>query len=156
MNVLALAGGAIQLVPDGSLIFHLVLIVLMVGLLNATLLKPINRILAARERRTTGSSAEAQKALTSASDKMRDYHQRLRDARTMGYSLLDEERRNAARDRDLKIAGVRAEAARSIDQEKQNIKRDEESARASLVVDARERAVEIGGRILGRSVSSSR
>jgi F0F1-type ATP synthase membrane subunit b/b' len=156
VNVLALAGGAIQLVPDGTLVFHFVLIVAMVGLLNATLLKPINRILAQRDRRAKGSSSEVQGALDIASDQMREYQRRLREARTSGYLLLDEERRNAARERDLKVAGVKAEVTRWLDQEKQSIKRDEEGAKARLTQDAKERAWEIGSRILGRSVGSSR
>ena len=152
--VLALAGGAIQLVPDGTLLFHLVLVVVMVGLLNATLLKPINRILAERERRTKGSSAEAQRVLESVHDKMREYHQQLREARTKGYSLLDEERRAASRERELKLTGVKGEVARWIDQEKQAVKRDEELARSSLMKDAETRAFEIAARILGRSANS--
>jgi F-type H+-transporting ATPase subunit b len=156
VNSLALAGGAIQLVPDGTLVFHLVLIVLMVGLLNATLLKPVNRILAERERRTKGSSGEAQSALLSASDKIGEYQRRLREARTTGYLLMDEERRNAAHERDLKVAGIKAEVIRWIDQEKQSVKRDEQGARASLIQDAKDRAFEISGRILGRSLGSSR
>ena len=155
MIVLALAGNAIQLVPDGTLVFHLVLIVVMVSLLNATLLKPINRILAERERRTKGSSAEAQTALTIASEMMSDYQRRLREARTKGYTLLEEERRNAARERELKIAGVKAEIAGWIDQEKETLKRDEEAAKSSLIEDAEARAFEIGGRILGRSLRST-
>jgi F-type H+-transporting ATPase subunit b len=156
LNILALAGGAIQLVPDGTLFFHLVLIVVMVGLLNATLLKPINRILAERERRTKGSSEEAQSALISAGDKIRDYQRQLREARTTGYLLLDHERRNAARERDSKVATVKAEVTRWIDEEKQNIKAAERGARANLIEDARGRAYEIGERILGRSLGSSR
>lgn len=155
MVVLALAGNAIQLVPDGTLVFHLVLIVVMVSLLNATLLKPINRILAERERRTKGSSAEAQTALSIASDKVSDYQRRLREARTKGYTLLEEVRRNAARERELKIAGVQAEVSRWIDQEKQSLKREEEAAKSSLIKDAEARAFEIGGRILGRSLRST-
>jgi F-type H+-transporting ATPase subunit b len=152
--VLALAGGAIQLVPDGTLLFHLVLIIVMVSLLNATLLKPINRILAERERRTKGSSAEAMRVLASVHDKMREYQQRLREARTKGYSLLEEERRAGSRERELKITGVKAEVARSIDQEKQALKRDEELARSSLIKDAEARAFEIAARILGRAANS--
>lgn len=152
--VLALAGGAIQLVPDGTLLFHLVLIIVMVSLLNATLLKPINRILAERERRTKGSSAEAQRVLASVHAKTREYQQRLREARTKGYSLLDEERRAASRERELKVSGVKAEVARWIDQEKQALKRDEEQARSTLKNDAEGRALEIGARILGRSIGS--
>ncbi len=54
MSFLAFSDSAIQLVPDGTLLFHLALIVVMVVLLNVTLLKPINRILEERERRTKG------------------------------------------------------------------------------------------------------
>lgn len=154
MVVLAFAGNAIQLVPDGTLLFHLVLIIVMVSLLNATLLKPINRVLAERERRTKGRSAETLTLLARASDKLREYQRRLREARTKGYSLLNEERRAASRERDLKLSGVKAEIAGWIDQEKQTVEREEVVARSSLIRDAEARAVEIGGRILGRSVGS--
>ena len=154
MVVLAFAGNAIQLVPDGTLLFHLVLIIVMVSLLNATLLKPINRVLAERERRTKGRSAETLTLLASASDKLREYQRRLREARTKGYSLLNEERRAASRERELKLSGVKAEIAAWIDQEKQTVERDEVVARSSLIRDAEARAVEIVGRILGRSVGS--
>ena len=39
---------SIQLVPDGTLLFHLFLVVVMVFVVNRTLLGPINRILAER------------------------------------------------------------------------------------------------------------
>jgi F-type H+-transporting ATPase subunit b len=147
---LALAGSAIQLVPDGTMLVHLVLIVVMVSLLNATLLRPINRILEERERRTKGSASEAQAALASASEKIQDYRRRLREARTGGYSLMDAERRSASRERDLQVAEVRAEVTRWIDQEKQALNKAEEGARLSLIKNAEARALEIGGRILGR------
>src|SRR6185436_11142436 len=147
---LALAGSAIQLVPDGTMLFHLVLIVVMVSLLNATLLRPINRILEERERRTKGSASEAQTALANASDKIQEYQRSLREARTRGYSLMDDERRSASRARDLQVAEVRAEVTRWIDQEKQELQGAEEGARLSLVKNAEARALEIGGRILGR------
>lgn len=154
MVALALAGSAIQLVPDGTILFHLVLIVVMVSLLNATLLRPVNRILEERERRTKGSASEAQAALANATEKIQQYQRSLREARTSGYSLMDEQRRSASRERDLQVAEVKAEVTRWIDQEKQALRKDEEGARLSLVKDAEARAVEIGGRILGRSLGS--
>lgn len=132
------------------MLVHLVLIVVMVSLLNATLLRPINRILEERERRTKGSASEAQAALASASEKIQDYRRRLREARTGGYSLMDAERRSASRERDLQVAEVRAEVTRWIDQEKQALNKAEEGARLSLIKNAEARALEIGGRILGR------
>ena len=48
---LGLAENPIQLVPDGTLILHVLIILVMVYVLNATLFKPINKILAARDER---------------------------------------------------------------------------------------------------------
>ena len=44
-----LAETSIQLVPDGTLLLHLLMVGVMVAVLNRTLLKPINQILAERE-----------------------------------------------------------------------------------------------------------
>ena len=52
--VLGFAENSIQLVPDGTLILHVIIILVMVYVLNATLYKPINQILASREKRTRG------------------------------------------------------------------------------------------------------
>ena len=78
MSLLAFSDSAIQLVPDATLLFHLALIVVMVALLNVTLLKPINRILEERERRTKGRIGEAQKILASVEAQMLEYQRRLR------------------------------------------------------------------------------
>ena len=61
---LGFAENSIQLVPDGTLILHVIIILVMVWILNKTLYKPINRILEAREKRTRGRMSEAQEILT--------------------------------------------------------------------------------------------
>lgn len=152
MSVLAFAGSAIQLVPDGTLLFHLGLIVVMVSLLNMTLLKPMNRVLEERERRTRGRFGEAQGVLASVDDKMREYERRLREARANGYALLEEERSAASQERERKVSAVRAEAIRWRDEEKEDLAKQGAEARVSLVKDARVRASEITGRILGREL----
>jgi len=43
---LGFAENSIQLVPDGTLLLHILIILVMVYVLNATLFKPINQILA--------------------------------------------------------------------------------------------------------------
>ena len=50
---------SIQLVPDGTLLVHLVMVVVMVFILNRTLLKPINQILEEREKQVAGRLKEA-------------------------------------------------------------------------------------------------
>jgi F-type H+-transporting ATPase subunit b len=152
LSLLALSESAIQLVPDGTLLFHLALIVVMVGLLNVTLLKPINRILEERERRTKGRMGEAQEILTRIDEKMLEYQRRLRDARGAGYLLLEEGRSAASRNREEMVSVVKVEVNLWQEQERENLKTAEAGAKAALIKDAGVRAAEIGSRILGRPI----
>lgn len=154
MSLLAFAGSGIELVPDGTLLFHLALIVVMVSLLNMTLLKPINRILEERERRTKGRIGEAQRILAGVDEKMVEYQRRLREARGSVYILLEDERSGASRERERKLSAVKAEVTRWRDEEKENLNKDEADVKAKLLRDARERGSEIGARILGRPIRS--
>ena len=152
MSLLAFSDSAIQLVPDGTLLFHLALIVIMFALLNVTLLKPINRILEERERRTKGRMGEAHETLARIDEKMREYQRRLREARGAGYLLLEEERSAASRNREQLVSVVKAEVVRWQEQEKDNLRTAEGAAKAGLVNGAGARAIEIGSRILGRPI----
>ncbi|MGH9427989.1 MAG: ATP synthase F0 subunit B [Terriglobia bacterium] len=153
MSLLALAGSPIQLVPDGTLLFHLVLIVVMVALLNATLLKPINGILAERDKRTKGRLSEAEATLIAVQEKLAEYEHRMRQARAEGYALMERERvllTAAARER---VAKLKAEIAQSLSEQKQRIAREGEQAKAKLTGEARVLALEIGRKILRRPVT---
>ncbi len=107
MPALGLFESSIQLVPDGTLLLHLLLIFGMVALLNATLLKPINRILEERELRTRGRLSEAAQTFATVDEKMREYEKRLRQARTEGYTLMEQERTALSTERERKVAEVR-------------------------------------------------
>lgn len=152
MSLLAFSDSAIQLVPDATLLFHLALIVVMVALLNATLLKPINRILEERERRTRGRIGEARRILASVDEQMLEYQRRLRDARGAGYVLLEEERSAASHKREQLVSAVKAEVVLWQEGEKEKLKKAEAEVKAGLIKDAGARAAEIGSRILGRPI----
>lgn len=150
MLLLLFAGSSIQLVPDGTLLFHLALVLVMVVVLNATLLKPINRVLGERERRTKGRFAEAGRVAETVSGKLREYESALRDARAKGYGLAEDERKAASAERDRKISAVRGEVSTWLDGEKLALARETDNAKASLVTDAYARAAEISVQILKR------
>jgi F-type H+-transporting ATPase subunit b len=152
LSLLAFSDSTIQLVPDGTLLFHLALIVIMVALVNVTLLKPINRILEERERRTKGRMGEARETLARIDERMLEYQRRLREARGAGYLLLEEERSAASHNREQLVSVVKAEVVRWQEQEEDNLQTAEGAAKASLVNDAGARAIEIGSRILGRPI----
>jgi F-type H+-transporting ATPase subunit b len=156
LSLFAFAEGAIQLVPDGTLLIHLAVIVVMVTLLNRTLLKPINRILEERERRTKGRVAEARRISMDVDEKMREYQRRLRAARESGYLLLDEERRAASRNREELVSAVKAEVMRWHEEEKEKINHDQATVKSTLMSEAGARAAEISTRILGRPIVARR
>jgi F-type H+-transporting ATPase subunit b len=149
---LAFAEGAIQLVPDGTLLFHLALIIAMVALLNVTLLKPINRILEERERLTKGRFSEAQSTLLIVNEKLLEYERRLREARAEGYALMERERAVISEEKQRKLAEVKSEIASVLSSEREKLKTETVQVRGKLAVDARNIALEIGRQILRRPI----
>lgn len=152
---LGFAENSIQLVPDGTLVLHVLIILVMVYVLNATLFKPINTILAAREKRTRGRLTEAQEIMGNVSARLAEYERALRAARTEAYAFTEHERGGAMQDRQKELDAMRAKLTASIAAEKENIQRQAEAARTTLEADARQIAAEIGSRVLGRSVTSA-
>ena len=155
MTFVAFAENSIQLVPDGTLFLHIIIILLMVFILNATLFKPINRILEERERRTRGRSGEAQDILQRVEEKVIQYERTLREARAEGYRLMEQERDTAMNERQGRLNTVRDEVNHSVAEEKEAIHGQVEEARATLEQEARRLAAEIGSQILHRPISES-
>lgn len=148
MVFLAFAENSIQLVPDGTIFFHIALILLMIWILNRTLFKPINRILEARERMTGGSFAETTDTLRQADEKLANYETTLREARAAGYAMVESTRRESLAQRQLQIDEVKAEAANQIEQEKADLNRQVEQAGQTLASDARVLAERITAQVL--------
>jgi F-type H+-transporting ATPase subunit b len=146
--VFALAENSIQLVPDATLLFHLALIVTMVALLNVTLLKPINRILAERDRRTKGRLHEANKTFQLVQEKSATYEAQLREARAAGYAAMERERTALSKERERKLGEVKGEIGAWVSQEKERIKAEAGKVRNTLGITAQERAREISEQIL--------
>jgi len=152
---LGLAENSIQLVPDGTLILHVLIILVMVYVLNATLFKPINKILAARDQRTRGRLSEAQEILKKVSEQLANYERQLRQARVEAYALSESERGAAMQERQNRLNEMRVHLAESIAQQKEAIQRQADEARGTLEVDSRRLAREIGERVLSRPLTGA-
>jgi F-type H+-transporting ATPase subunit b len=155
MLLLGFAENSIQLVPDGTLLIHVLIILLMVYVLNATLYKPINRILEEREKRTRGRLTEAQEILRDVSQKLADYEQSLRQARGEAYAFTEHEHSAAMQDRQLKLNQMRQQLSEAIAKEKDAIRQQAEEARGVLELESRRIAREIGTRVLSRPISDA-
>jgi F-type H+-transporting ATPase subunit b len=152
---LGFAENSIQLVPDGTLILHVLLILVMVYVLNATLFKPINQILAAREKRTRGRLTEAQEIMGNVSEKLSEYERALRAARKEAYAYAEHERAGAMQDRQQKLDEMRARLAASVASEKEAIQRQAQEARGTLEGESHRIAVEISTRVLSRPLTNA-
>ena len=150
---LGFAENSIQLVPDGTLILHVLIILVMVFLLNATLYKPINAILEARDKRTRGRLSEAQEILKNVSDKVTEYERALRDARREAYAFTESERSGAMLQRQQQLNEMRQQLGESVAKEKSAIQQQADEVRGTLDQDSRRIAHEIGARVLGRTIS---
>src|SRR3989442_11189429 len=104
----------------------------MIFVLNATLYKPINRILEAREKRTKGRLSEAEEIIKGVNEKLSEYERQLRQARGEAYAYAESQRGVAMQERQQKLNQLRQEMAESTAKEKEGIQRQAEAARATL------------------------
>ena len=122
----------IQLVPDGTLLLHLLMVGVMVFILNRTLLKPINQILAERERQVEGRIKEAETLAAETEEKLRRYNSSLREARTDGYRLLEKERAAALKEKDEKVRQYREQMSQTVAAEVESTRQQEQKVRGEL------------------------
>jgi len=145
-----LAESSIQLVPDGTLLFHLILVVVMVAVVNRTLLRPINKILDDRDKNILGRVAEAKDLLKDREQAMAEYNQTLREARTEGYQLLEKERAQAVKAKEEKVKAFRDENSRAVHQELQLTSDQQAKVRSELEGEAESLSQLITAQILRR------
>ena len=143
-----LAETSIQLVPDGTLLLHLFMVALMVFILNRTLLKPINEILAERERQITGRRLEAEKLAAETDEKLRKYNEALHEARVDGYRLLEKERTDGLKQREEKLRQYREQFSNEVAAQVEVTRHQEEAAKRELEAHAASMSDLISSQIL--------
>ena len=147
---MVLLEATIQLVPDGTLLVHLLMVALMVFILNRTLLKPINRILAEREKQVAGRLQEAQALAAETDQKLKKYNDALHAARVEGYKLLEKERAAALKEKDEKVRQVREQNSRDVSAQVDNIRRQQQSVKQELEAQAASISSLISAQVLRR------
>lgn len=130
--VILLAETSIQLVPDGTILFHIALILVMIAILNRTLFQPINRMLAEREKKGSGTLAEAAEIESTVSLGNKQYSDALRAARASGYKLMEERRGEDLRDREERLASLKKEIEARLLRERSLIESQANEARSGF------------------------
>ena len=127
---------SIQLVPDGTLLLHLLMVGVMVFVLNRTLLKPINQILAEREKQITGHLKEAEAMASETQEKLKKYNDALRDARADGYKLLEKERAQGLKEKEEQLRKYRDEMSKDAAAQIETTRRQEQTVKGELEAQA--------------------
>jgi F-type H+-transporting ATPase subunit b len=141
---------SIQLVPDGTLVIHIAIIITMVFVLNRLLFRPVGRTLKEREARTHGRTGEAREIIQRVKESLSRYENSLRQARAEGYGLLEKQQAEAYGERQRRIAAVRQEVEEQIGKEKDEIRGQVERARDTLQGEAERVAANIRTQVLRR------
>ena len=131
-----LAETSIQLVPDASLLLHLLMVGIMVFVLNRTLLRPVNQILAERERQIRGRLKEAEALATETQEKQRKYNETLREARSDGYRLLEKERAEGLKEKEEKLRQYREEMSKQVTAQLETTRQQQQSVKGELEAQA--------------------
>lgn len=145
---LLLFAETIQLFPDGTLLIHVGLILVMIWVLNRTLYKPINQIIEAREKNKGGRSSEAVGILKDVEAKEARYTSQMLEARSAGYALIEEEQKRTAAEREKRLAEAKAEIAAKFDSGKVELTSRTSEARETLGTEAEKLADQIAANIL--------
>ncbi len=149
MFLLAFAeGSSIQLVPDGTMLIHVALILVMIWILNRTFFRPINRIIESREKNKGGRSVEAEEIMRDVESKRETISLAMRDARTKGYEIVEKERAKAIKKKEEKIGAVKEAVAANFAAETAELENQTAAARAAIRTDAETLAERISANIL--------
>jgi F-type H+-transporting ATPase subunit b len=138
----------IQLVPDGTLFIHIALILLMIWILNRTFFRPINSILESREKNKGGRYGESETLLKEVGEKENQYNDALRDARSKGYSLVEQERNDALNEKQEKLGAAKEEVGQKLTDEKAELEKQTAAARQTIATEAEKMAEKISSNIL--------
>ncbi len=147
MYLLAFAE-TIQLFPDGTLLIHVALILLMIWVLNRTLYRPLNRIIDSRERSKGGRSSEAGSILKDVQAKEALYTQEMRDTRSKGYELTEKEQKEAIAERERQISDAKAAVADRFTAERAELESRAAEAHTVIGTEAAKMADKIAANIL--------
>ncbi|MBP1625053.1 MAG: hypothetical protein H6Q07_3075 [Acidobacteria bacterium] len=136
---------------DSSIIPAIIIFLVLIIVLNWLLFRPLQRIQAERESRTTGLMSEAQAKMDHQLDLFNEYQATIKNARLEAYRQQEQLRNDAMKKRAEVLGNARTAGERMIQDSRASILSQVESAKRQLDREAQELARGITSSILGRS-----
>jgi F-type H+-transporting ATPase subunit b len=136
---------------DYSVIPAILIFLTLIFALNYLLFKPIQRIQAERESRSSGLIAQSRRELETQQKLFREYEEKIKDARAEGYRIQDQWRTEAMKQRSGALEEARRGAEQMMEQSKASIGAELQAAKTQMAGEAQEIARGIAATILQRS-----
>ena len=121
----------------------IVFFLLLYGLYNVLVHKPLMRVLAERRARTQGAIEKARADIALAERRTAEYEQKLRDARIAILKAQEARLALATKARDVAVAQARTQSQAQVQQAKASIEQDKQAAQTTLDSEAGRLATEI-------------
>ena len=122
------------------LVFYLVL--------RGLFFRPLLKVMAERESRTSGARKAAENAQRAAAEKVKQYQQALREARAKVYGEQEAARKKLLEERAAKLKDARAKAAMQVGQGKERVANELAAAAENVASAVPQLSAEIVGRLL--------
>ena len=141
------------MLPDLSVVWVILFVLLLTVIVDRLLLRPILRVMQARETAIRSARELAERSANEARAAAAEFEQKTSAARADIYRQMDEMRRAALSERAEIMARTRAEAEVEVAAASNRLKAETEDARRRLEADADALGGIVAERILGRKVS---
>jgi F-type H+-transporting ATPase subunit b len=139
--------------PDLSVFWVIFFVLLLAGIVDRLLLRPLTRVMQQREQAIRSAREMAEEATTRAQAATSEFEQRTAAARADVYKQMDEMRRAALDRRQQMLAETRAEVEKTVADASARVRAETEAARQKLRQDADSLGTAAADRILGRQAS---
>ncbi len=116
--------------------------------LRSLFFKPILAVMAEREARTLGAQKSADAAQAAAAEKVRQYEDALRQAKTKVYAEQEAQRKKLLDERAAALKEARIKASAEVGAAKQRVSADLETAKKDIEATVSQLAAEIAGRAM--------
>jgi F-type H+-transporting ATPase subunit b len=117
-------------------------------LLRVLFFQPVLKVMAERETRTAGARKAAENAQAVASEKVKQYHDALREARAKVYGEQEAARKTFLDERAAKLKDARAKAAMQVGQGKETVAKELTAALRDVEIAVPQLSAEIANRLL--------
>jgi len=141
------------LIPDLSVVWIIVFVLLLSVILDRLLLRPVTEVMRQREGAIRSARDLAESSRAKAQAAADEFDSRTRAARAEVYRQMDDKRRAALDHRAEVLASTRAEVEKSAAAATERIRSQADAARAQIDRDADTLATTIVERVLGRKAS---